>query len=56
MLFIRWCRRYAAHFTAVRVAFYATASVNAARFPAVGVGIMLHILLLSVPPSTIRRG
>ena len=30
--FSRWCRRYAAHFTAVGCAFYTTARINAARF------------------------
>ena len=39
-LFSRWCRRYAAHFTAVG-AVYTTARVNAARFSAVGVSVML---------------
>ena len=52
----RWCRRYAAHFTAVGAAFYTTPRVNAARFPAVGVGVTLHILLLLLPPLTLRRG
>ena len=56
MFFIRWCRRYAAHFTAVRSAIYTTASVNAARFSAVGVGVMLPILLLLVPPFTLTLG
>ena len=54
--FGRWCRRYAAHFTAAGATFYTTAKANTARFSAVGVGVMLPILLLSVPPSTIRRG
>ena len=49
------CRRYAAHFTAVRTAFYTTVRVNAARILAVGVGVMLPILLLLVPPFTQRR-
>ena len=49
-------KRYAAHFTAVDAAFYATARVNAARFAAVGVGVMLPILLLLVTPFTLRRG
>ena len=83
----RWCRRYAAHYTAVGATFYTTARVKNARFSAVGVGVMLPnftavgaafyttasviaarcfsavgvggmlpILLLSVPPSTQRRG
>ena len=54
-VFSRWCRRYAAHFTAVGAAFYTTAKVNAARFSAVGVGIMLPILLLLVTPIKLRR-
>ena len=54
--FDRWGRRYAAHFTAVGTAFDTTARVNAARFLAVGVGVMLPILLLSVPPLTLRLG
>ena len=51
--FDRWCRRYAVHFTAVGAAFYTTASVNAARFLAVGVGVTLPIFLLLVPPFTL---
>ena len=51
-----WCRRYAAHFTAVGAAFVTTARVNAARFPAVSVGVMLAILLLLAPPFKLRRG
>ena len=51
----RWCRRYAAHFTAAGATFYTTAKANAARFSAVGVGAMLLILLLLVPPFTQRR-
>ena len=54
--FTRWCRRYAAVFTAVSATFYTTARVNAARFSAVCVGVMLPILLLLVPPFTLRRG
>ena len=50
------CRRYADGFTAVGAAFYPTARVNAARFSAVGVGTVLRILLLLVPPFTQRRG
>ena len=50
------CRRFAAHFTAVGAAFYTTVRVNAARFAAVGVGVMLPILLLLVPPFTQPRG
>ena len=50
------CRRYAAHFTAVGAVFYTTVRVNAARLAAVGVGVMLPILLLLVPPFTPRRG
>ena len=55
-VFSRWCRRHAADFTAVGAAFYTTARVNAARFSAVRVGVMLPILLLLVPPFTLRRG
>ena len=44
--FSRWCRRYDADFNVVGDAFYATARVNAARFTAVGVGVMLPALLL----------
>ena len=51
-----WCTRYAAHFTAVGAAFDATARVNAARFSAVGVGVMLPILLLLVPVLKLRLG
>ena len=50
------CRRYAAHFAAVGDAFYTTARANAARFSAVGVVVMLPILLLLVPPFTLRLG
>ena len=53
-VFSRWCRRYAAHFTAVGAAFYTTARVNAARFSAVGVVVMLAILLLFVSPFTLK--
>ena len=49
------CRRYAAHFSAVGSALYTTSGVNAARFLAVGVGVMLPILLLLAPPFTRRR-
>ena len=52
----RWCRRHAAHFTAVDAAFHTTAKVNAARFTAVGVGVMLPILLLLMPPFTLQLG
>ena len=55
-VFSRWCRRYAANFTAVGAAFYTTARVNAARFSGVGVDVMLLILLLLVRPFTLRRG
>ena len=50
------CRRHAAYFIAVGATFYTTARVNAARFSAVGVGFMSIILLLLVPPFTLRRG
>ena len=36
-------RRYAVHFTAVGASFYTTARVNAARFSAGGVGVMLPV-------------
>ena len=51
-----WCRHYVDHFTAVGAAFYTTARVNAARFLPVGVGVVLPILLLLLPPFTLRRG
>ena len=54
--FSRWCRRYVAHFTAVGAAFCTTVRVNAARFLAVGVVVMLPILLLLEPPFTLRLG
>ena len=41
MFLSRWCRRYAAHYTAVGATFYTTARVKNARFSAVGVGVML---------------
>ena len=87
LLFDRWCKRCAAHFTAVGAAVYTTARVNVTRFSAVGVGVMLAnftadgaavyttarviaarcfsavgvgvmppIILLLVPPFTLRRG
>ena len=49
-------RRYAAHLTAVGAAFYTTGRVNDVRFSAVGVGVMSPIILLVVPPFTLRRG
>ena len=52
----RLCRRYTAHFTALGAAFYTTGTVNAARFSTVVVGVMLTILLLLVPPFTLRLG
>ena len=54
--FNRWCRRYAAHFTAVGAAFYTTARVSAACFLPVGVGVVLPISMLLVPPFRLRRG
>ena len=39
--FSRWCRRYAAYFSAVGAAFCTTARVNAARFSAVGVALLV---------------
>ena len=55
-VFCPLCRRWAAHFNAVGAVFYTTAKVNAARFSAVGVGVMLPIFLLFVAPFTLRRG
>ena len=52
----RWCRRYTADFSAVGAAFCPTARVNATRFSAVGVGVVLPILSLLVPPFTLRLG
>ena len=54
--FFGWYRRSVAQFTAVGAAFHTTVRVNAACFSAVGVGVMLPILLLLVPPLTQRRG
>ena len=54
--FGRWRRSYAANFSAGGAAFYKTARLNAAGFSAVGVGAMLPILLLLVPPFTLRLG
>ena len=42
--------------TCVGAAFDTTARVNAARFSAVAVGVMLPIFLLLVPPLTLRIG
>ena len=52
----RWSRHHVAHFIAVGAAFYATAMVNGALFSYVGVGVMLPILVLLVPPFTLQRG
>ena len=49
-------RRYAVHFIHVGAAFYPTSKVNAARFAAVGVGVMPPFLLLLVPLFTKPRG
>ena len=49
-IFRRWCRRYAAYFTAVGAALYTTVRVIAAQIFAVDVGVMLPILLLLEPP------
>ena len=54
-MFSRWCRGYAVYFAAVGAAFYTTARLNAARFSAVSVGVVLPILLLLVPPFTTVR-
>ena len=56
MPIFRWYRRYSAHLTPVGVAFRTTARVNAAYFSAVGIGVILPILLLLVPPLTLRLG
>ena len=53
--FFGWYRRSVAQFTAVGAAFHTTVRVNAACFSAVGVGVMLPILLLLVPPFTTAR-
>ena len=53
-VFGRWCTRYAALVAAVRGTFYTSAMVNVARFSAVGAGVLLPILLLLVPPFTLR--
>ena len=50
----RWFRRFVAHLSAVGAAFDTTANVNAARRSAVGVGVMLPIVMLLVPPLTLR--
>ena len=44
----RWCRRYAAHFTAVGAALYTTVRAYAAQIFAVGVGVTLPLVLLLV--------
>ena len=49
-----WCRRYTSHFTAVGAAFDTTARVNDARLSTVSVGVLLPIVLLLVPPFTLR--
>ena len=54
--FGRWGRPHPVHFTAVGTTFYTKARVNATCFSAVGVGVILPILLLLVPPFTQRRG
>ena len=54
--FVRWSRRYAAHVIGVGAAFHTTARVKAARFLVVGVGDMLHMLLVLVSPFTLRLG
>ena len=56
VVFSRWSRRYTAHFTAVDAAFSTTVIVNADDFSAVGVSVMLPILLLLMPPFTLRLG
>ena len=44
------------NFTAVGVALCTTVRVSVDGFSAVGVGVMLPILLLSIPPFTLRQG
>ena len=46
--------RYAAHISGVGAAFHTTARVNATRFSAVGVGVMLPISPMLVRPFTLR--
>ena len=48
--FTRWCRRYAACFTAVGAPFTLRRGSMQPEFFAVGVGVVLPILLLLVPP------
>ena len=52
----RLCYPFYCCWTAVGAVFYTTARVNASRFPAVGVGVMLPILLPLVLPFTLRLG
>ena len=55
--FGRWCQRHADQLSAVSAVFDTTVRVNAAHFAsAVGVSVMLPILLLFVPPFTLRLG
>ena len=56
LFFCGWCRRYAAHFTAVDAVLHTAARVNAAPFSAVGVGVVLPTLLLLVLPFTLQLG
>ena len=56
LLFNRWCKRYAAHFTAVGAVFYTTARVNAPRFLVVCLGVMLPIFPMLVAPFALRLG
>ena len=51
-----WVWRFAAHFAAVGATFYTTARLNAARFSAVSVSVILPISLLLIPLFTLRLG
>ena len=55
-VFGRWSRRFDVHIAAVGAAFSTPAILNAARFPAVCVGVMLPFFLLLAQPFTRRSG
>ena len=55
-VFVRWSRRFDVHIAAVGATFSTPAILNAARFPAVCVGIMLPFFLLLAQPFTRRSG
>ena len=55
-VFGRWSKRFDVHIAAVGAAFSTPAILNAARFSAVCVGIMLPCFLLLALPSTLRLG